>query len=321
MTSNYRESQRTKSVDLINSNNPVFYGSRGGKKFMKKYRDFVLLENLNNLFAPIRTEVIEYFKENKISWWGGKYPTGHTLSSQVACVNHLFQTRYDKEAVLAILKNISSEFKDVLPIITDKFKPAFIQFESVSDRDHLKEGTPKRGNNCTSIDALIYAVHKNGSKWLIPIEWKYTEFYYNQNKAIEGYKKDPINCKGEIRKERYTNLINNSKQLKSQNHECYYYEPFYQLMRQTLWAEQMINNEKSETIKAKNFLHAHVIPSENSDLLKKRYKCSGMAMEETWQRHLKDPSKYLIITPKKLLKGINNSTYKNLVEYLKIRYW
>ncbi len=320
MASNYQETQRAKVVDLIKSENPVFYGSQGGRKFMTKYRDFVLLDNLKNLFEPIRTEVVEYFKENKVSWWGGKKPTGHTLSSQIACVNYLYQIRNDKIAVLAILKNISSEFKDVLPIVTDKFKPAFIQFESVSNNDHLNEGVPNRGSNCTSVDALIYAVHKNGSNWLIPIEWKYTEFYSNQNKATEGCLKDPQNCKGEVRKRRYTDLINDSKQLKSTNHSCFYFEPFYQLMRQTLWAEQMVNNKENETLKASDFLHVHVIPSENSDLLDKKYKCSNLGMEETWRNHLHNQSKYMIITPERLLSGINSKTYKNLLEYLEIRY-
>jgi hypothetical protein len=321
MASNYQESQRTKAVDLIKSKNPVFYGSHGGKKFMTKFRDFVLIEYFNNLFEPIRTDVVEYFKENKVSWWGGKNPTGHTLSSQIACVNHLFQIRKDKDAVLSILKNISSEFKDVLPIVTDKFNPAYIQFESVSDNDNLNEGVPNRGSNCTSVDALIYAVHNDDSKWLIPIEWKYTEFYDNQNKATEGCLKDPVNCKGEVRKKRYSDLINNSKQLKSANHSCFYYEPFYQLMRQTLWTEQMIKNRNNETLKASDFLHVHVIPSENLDLLDKKYKCSNQGMEKTWRSHLHDQSKYIIITPEKLLTGINKKTYKKLLEYLRIRYW
>lgn len=321
MASKYQENQRAKVVDLIKSKNSVFYGSQGGRKFMTKYRDFVLLDNLKNLYEPIRSEVVDYFGKNKVSWWGGKEPTGHALSSQIACVNHLYQIRNDKSAVLSILKNISSEFKDVLPIDTDKFDPAFIQFESVSDNDHLNEGVPNRGSNCTSIDALIYAVHKNGSNWLIPIEWKYTEFYSNQNKAEEGCSKDPLNCKGKVRKQRYTDLINDSKQLKSINHNCYYFEPFYQLMRQTLWTEQMVNNSVNETLKASDYLHVHVIPYENSDLLDKKYKCSNLGMESTWRNHLQNQSKYIVITPEKLLSGINSKSYKNLLAYLKIRYW
>lgn len=320
MPSKYQESERTKAENLIKIGSPVFYGGKTGKYFMTKNRDFVLQDNLKNIFSPICKDVIEYFKNNSVAWWGGKNPTGHVLSSQIACVNHLFQIRNDKSAVLAILKNITDDFIDVFPINTDKYLPAFIQFESVSDNDYLNEGKPTRGNNCTSIDALIYAKHKDGTKWIIPIEWKYTEFYSNQNKAIEGFKADPINCKGEVRKKRYTDLIKHSSQLKSTDHYSYYFEPFYQLMRQTLWAEQMIKNNKTEKIKAENYVHVHVIPSENKDLLNKLYKCSSLEMEKTWRKHLKDQSKYLIITPKRLLNGIDSKKYADLIKYLETRY-
>ena len=88
------------------------------------------------------------------------------MSSQIACLNHLFQLRNDKSAVLTILKNISPDFIDVLQIDTDKFLPAYIQFEAVSDNDYLNEGQSTRGSNCTSIDALIFAKHKNYSNSL-----------------------------------------------------------------------------------------------------------------------------------------------------------
>ena len=269
MPSKYQEVQRIKQINLINENDEVFYAAKSGAVFMGSARDFVLTDNENNLFKPIYKDAINYFKMNDISWWGGRKPTGHVLSSQIACINHLFQIRNDKQAVLNLLSSISKDFKDVLTINTDKYSPAFIQFESVSDNDNLNEGTPTRGSNCTSIDALIYAVHSNGSNWLIPIEWKYTEFYNNQNKATEGCKKDPNNCKGEVRKKRYSDLINNSSQLNSEDHTCFYFEPFYQLMRQTLWVEEMIKNRKKETLKATNYIHIHVIPSVNEDLLNK----------------------------------------------------
>ena len=320
MALKYQETERTKAENLIKAGDPVFYGGKAGKYFMTKNRDFVLQENLKNIYSPISREVVEYFKNNKISWWGGRIPTGHVLSSQIACVNHLFQIRNDKSAVLTILKNISDDFQDVFPIITDEYLPAFIQFEAVSNNDYLNEGQPTRGNNCTSVDALVYAQHKDGSKWLIPIEWKYTEHYGNQNKAVEGYKADPINCKGEVRKRRYTILINNSNQLINSDHSCYYYEPFYQLMRQTLWAEQMIKNSNRETIKADNYLHVHVIPPENKELLNKDYKCSGKDMEKTWRKHLKDQSKYLIISPIKFLGGLDKIKYQGLISYLTGRY-
>lgn len=321
MKSTYKEKQRLKAVKLISNRSEVFYGGKGGKYFMRSNRDFVLTEFEKNFFQPIKDEAIEYFNLNGISWWGGKNPTGHTLSSQIACINHLFAIREDKQAVLSLLKNVSDDFIDVLEITSDKHKPAYIQFEAVSDKDHLNEEQTNRGSHCTSIDALILAKNKNGEKWLIPIEWKYTEHYHNQNKAIEGAKKDPINCKGEVRKKRYTPIINQSKQLKSENHYCYYFEPFYQLMRQTLWAEQMINNKEIETIKADNYLHLHIIPKENEDLLQKKYKCSNSNMEDTWRNHLNDNAKYKIISPEEFLQNIDRGKYKTLIEYLKTRYW
>ncbi len=320
MTSNYKEQQRDKAIKLIQSNMQIFDGKARGK-FYGKEREFVLRENMNNLFAPIRVDVVEYFNRNNISWWGGSRPTGHVLSSQIACVNHLFQVRNNQEAVIAILKKINADFIGVLPIESDKFSPAYIQFEAVSDCDHLNEDGPTRGNNCTSVDALIYAIHKDDSKWLIPIEWKYTEFYDNQNKATEGCRKDPLNCKGKVRQKRYNQLICCSNQLKSENLSCYYYEPFYQLMRQTLWVEQMIAHKHQETIKGDNYLHVHVIPSGNTDLLEKIYKCSGMNMERTWRNHLPDQSKYLIISPQIIMSGLTSSTeYQPLLNYLSVRY-
>ena len=321
MPSKFQATQRAKAVNLINSGNEVFYGAKAGKMFMTKVRDFVLTDADKNLYQPICSGVINYFKNNKISWWGGYYPTGHVLSSQIACVNHLFLLRKEKDAVLAILKSVSDDFVDVLQINTDIYEPAYIQFEAVSDTDHLNEGTITRGSNCTSIDALVYALHKNGEKWLIPIEWKYTEFYNNQNKAIEGCKENPQKCKGLERRHRYTNLINNSRILNPQNHFCYYFEPFYQLMRQTLWAEQMIIHKATERLKADNYLHIHVIPSANADLLLKNYKCSGGNMETTWKNHLVDKSKYVIVDPVKLLNMIDKLKYKSLIDYLQIRYW
>jgi hypothetical protein len=226
MASKYQESQRSKAIKLIENENPIFDGGKLEPKLEGKTRASFLSENLKNIFAPIRKDVVEYSKYNSISWWRGNKPSGHVLSSQIACFNHLFHLRNDKDAVLTILNNVSNNFIDVLRIETDKYLPAFIQFESISDTDHLNEKGHSRGANCTSIDALIYAVHNDGSNWLIPIEWKYTEYYNNQDKSGEGFKEDPIGCKGEQRKKSYTQLINESSQLKSDNHKCYYYEPF-----------------------------------------------------------------------------------------------
>lgn len=84
--------------------------------------------------------------------------------------------RKDPVAVLALLNGIRNQFKEVLPIPCDS-DVSYIAFEAVSKKDHLNEDGPTRGSNCTSVDALIYAVDNNNESWIIPIEWKYTESY------------------------------------------------------------------------------------------------------------------------------------------------
>ena len=150
-------------------------------------------------------------------------------------------------------------------------------------------------------------------KILFLIEWKYAEVY------SKVYKES--GAKGGIRENRYTSLINSSSQLKN-CHNLYYFEPFYQLMRQTLWAEQMIKNKGTETIKANDYLHIHVIPKDNRELLNKKYPRSGKEMKETWNSCLNDQNKYVIISPECLLTPIIGiSRYSLLLEYLEKRYW
>lgn len=319
----YKEKECERQEKLI-AQSDVFGNVAGGGRFLGKERSFVLQDGTANIFAPIKQDVIDYFADNGISWWGGSKPTGHVLSSQIACLNHLFAVKNDGEAVLAMLNNIRPEFTEVLPIASDK-KPAYIAFEVVSDADHLREGVSKRGSNCTSIDAFIYARHQSGQLWLIPIEWKYTEKYNNQDKSNEDRKGEPAgsNGKGLERMSRYNELITKSDQLKSLDNyagSLYYFEPFYQLMRQTLWAENMIKNKMQERLKADNYLHIHVIPAKNDELLKKTYKASGADMESSWRSMLSDQSKYVIVAPQQLLSPIANK-YAELTDYLKTRYW
>lgn len=227
--------------------------------------------------------------------------------------------------MLAILNGVRDEFEEVLPVDCDK-EPAFIGFEVVSKDDHLNENTCTRGSNCTSVDAFILARHRGNDKvWLIPIEWKYTESYENQDKSNEDRENEPkgSNGKGMERLRRYSGLIDASEQLISLDlyaGSVYYQEPFYQLMRQTLWAENVVKHKSTEVLVADDYLHIHVIPEDNRNLLEKRYKVSGKGMEETWREMLVNQSKYVIITPKKLMEPVA-PRYPELTSYLMRRYW
>ena len=327
----YRESERIKMMEWSH----LFFRKHGG---------FILNDGKQNLYCDMVDEVVDYFQKNNISWWTCKSigdiddrkPTRHLLSSQISCLNHLFPFRFDKEAVLAIGKTICSEIENVLEITTDNSdKPSYIAFEQVSDTDHLFESDDEskkltRGTKCTSVDALIYAELKNKKKLLVPIEWKYTEKYRDEDFSI-GEDKKKYNSSlqnqlksGQTRLNRYSALITQSDQLKTckeYKNSIYFFEPFYQLMRQTLWAEQMIVHQHTETIKADDFIHVHVIPAENSDLLNKRYMRSGTGMEITWRNCLSNQKKYKIIPPKDLLANIDQTKYKALINYLSERYW
>ena len=291
--------------------------------------------------------VKDYFEKNKIKWWtcyfdapegqkaDGKHISCNLLSSQIACINHLFFIRNDKNAVLSIIngiKGMPAKFVDVLNIPCDKGENNYISFEVIASKDYLHEIYLKRGELCTSVDALVYAVDENGERWLIPIEWKYTETYEVEDKSIEDNpKKEPGNeSKGKTRLSRYCNiegdnLIGNSKQLRSlpeYKHSIYFQEPFYQLMRLSLWAECICNSKDEQVLPAERFIHIHVCPKANVELLNKHYATvtNKPTMEEAWREMLNNQSLYHLIDPSDLMKPISE-TYPELYSYLKERYW
>ena len=251
-------------------------------------------------------------------------PTTHTLSSQIACINHLFPLRKNRAAVLALAQSIDPEFESVEILENDKGLDGYISFEVVSATDHLNEKRGqdmlKRGALCTSIDAVILA-KKKGKHVLLTIEWKYVESYTNEDKSQNVGDK----TSGNTRLRRYSGLIQNSKQLKSLDNyrgSIYFFEPFYQLMRQTLWAEQMVKHKDNEVIKADDYIHVHVVPTENKELLQKNYPCSGgKDMLTTWKGQLKNPNKYVLISPAELFSRLSYEDWKELICTLKARYW
>lgn len=327
MSSKFYYAERDRQQALLVSS--AIFGHDGGNGLFSngKHYPFVLSNGKNNLYEQIANEAKRYVEENEFKWWGElksapHIPTGHLLSSQVACFNHLMLIRKCKESVLDLINGLGvAEFEDVLPIEIDRDNtPGYIGFEVVSDHDYLNEGKPTRGRNCTSVDACILAKTKSET-WLIPIEWKYTEYYCDsENNDKSSEIKDGV-AKGEERMRRYNDLIKNSEQLKTPpklNGSIYYYQPFYQLMRQTLWAEQMV--EKSERIKADRFLHVHVIPKANIMIREKRYRLTGKNLEESWKDQLRHPEKYILVDPEEFMKPLEDK-YPKLMEYLHKRYY
>jgi len=286
-----------------------FDDDMGGGMFMGKPRPFVLQDGLHNLYQIIRDDALAYFSQNKVDWWGGDYPTGHVLSSQIACLNHLFPIRQDKTAVLNLLKSVSDDFVEVLPIAEQM--EGYVMFEAVGgDENFLNEKRNTRGSKCTSVDALVYAKHRDGRRFLIPIEWKYVEAYGNDDKS-EG-------SQGATRRDRYHGLIAVSQFVNGNTLSYCWFEPFYQLMRQTLWAEQVLSH-RVLGFEAEDYLHLHVIPDGNAELLDKVYPCSGEGMKATWMNCLTNPDKYVVLSPEKLWSRQDEGS--DIYQYLKKRYW
>jgi len=99
-------------------------------------------------------------------------------------------------------------------------------------------------------------------------------------------------------------------------------DPYYHLMRQTLLVDRMV---RANDYGATDYLHVHVIPSANIELLDNNPASpllSGFTMNETWCKILKTPGKYLSIDPKDLLEPIQYCMdTSSIISYLRMRYW
>jgi len=153
-----------------------------------------------------------------------------------------------------------------------------------------------------------------GKRILFLIEWKYTESYTPESK-LKGES-------GQRRLEAYEFLLKNPDcPIIHKNIKDLYYEPFYQLMRQTLLGWEMV---KRKEYGAEDFIHLHIIPEENKELKEKITSpgLSGADIEEAWKNTLRKPGKYVVLDPKEFLKPVFNSQdTKSITNYLEKRYW
>lgn len=305
----YKRKQGEKQALLIEQESLVFYGAKNrglaswsqGKEIKEKESRKTLQssDRDKNLYEPIRKDVISYMNENHISWWhmvkeSDSEVSANTLSSQVSCLNHLFAIRKDESAIKAMLKEATDiEFNEILNSFIDK--DTLISFEFVYQNKFLLDETHEtRGKKCTSIDAMIYA-RKEDEKWLIPIEWKYTEAYDENDSTYTNY-------------DRYVNMVLPSSRLHSWS-ELYRKDPFYELGRQVLLMDKITEPHRI----ADKFFHIVVVPRANKEM---------MADAEIFGDLLKDECKklYRIIDPSDLLSPLESS-YNDLINYLRIRYW
>ncbi|MGP1545366.1 MAG: PGN_0703 family putative restriction endonuclease [Prevotella intermedia] len=326
-------------ADLIKEKKEIFEDAEGGGEF--KYRGQLnIYEHIlekgkedKNLFPDIREKVKKYFKKNDIPFWRGKTVPSNTLSSQVSCLNHLFSIRENEKAVKDVMQNfvgdrITIESMEKVRSKREVYNCQYIAFEMVSDEDRMDEGTPTRGNYCTSIDALAIAKATDGKRYLLVIEWKLAENDSGNKAPEEGTSTNEKEIeRGKERTKRYTSLINENKSKDINQESCLkssiFHLPFYQLMRQTLWASL---NKKD--FNADDYLHIHVVPSYNPMRTKKYARVENTkGVEEAWKKHLTDcgKEKYIMVDPKQVVEALEKSgvkdTFSGLIDYLNRRYY
>jgi hypothetical protein len=304
MENSYREHRRIKAIEYRKEQTK----DPGGGLFFGIPRSFVLITPSLNLWEPIRQGAIEYFEQNRIRWWNGSenLPSGHLLSSQVACVNHLFILRHQKELSLKVLQTVLPDIEEALVV-----DGGYVEFEYIGSQQYLYEHGFSRGANCTSVDAVMFGKRRNGRKVLFLIEWKYTESYPRHNKYISE------------RATVYDKLIDNKNGpfMEGVPHEAYYYEPFYQMMRQTLLAEKFIENREKGCDEC---INVHVIPNQNYELKNQITSplFNGTDIHDVWMRRLKNPESDIPLDPTQLFHGaLNTGDWKGLIDYLSKRYW
>lgn len=300
----YRESQREKAIEMRNK----LFHDPGNGMFMQKEREFVLEDPILNIWEGIRFDAVDYFNRNKISWWKGKAeePTGHLLSSQIACINHLYFLRQRPDAVTQILKNIDPQVEKAC-LVDD----GFVEFEFIGDKQYLQERGFTRGANCTSVDAVMIGLLKEGGKRLYLVEWKYTEDYASEDKYIPE------------RARVYDALLTSSDSpfLPTIDVKSFYYEPFYQLMRQTLLAEQCVKNKDHGV---ESYKHLHIVPEDNVELKTKITSpyFSGPDIHTVWTSILKNKDNFIAISPKNFIEPVKSvQDTLSILKYLDSRYW
>ena len=305
----YRDREKARIVPMRDR----LFADEGGGVFSGSPREFVLADARLNLFEGARAGALAYFDRNKISWWkgtrgsggdegGDDLPTGHLLSSQVACINHLFPLRNDQARATAVLRAIDSDVE-----AAETVDDGYVEFEFIGENQYLQEPSFTRGANCTSIDAVMIGRRNDGSRRLFLIEWKYTEEYRVEDKYIEK------------RARVYDTLIAaEDSPLNAIEPKAFYYEPFYQLMRQTLLGHELAKHRDHGCT---SYTHVHACPKDNLDFHNRVTSpgLTGANVAEAWRNVLKNPALFVSATPEALLAPLGLAD--PWLQYLSARYW
>lgn len=256
------------------------------------------------LQADVRESAMSYFTTHDVKWWTSSWdgrtsdmaarPTGHLNSSQVACVNHLEPARQDATVAQQVLNSIDDSLRPA-PLSPD----GYVHYEWIGNANYLGErGSRTRGANVTSLDAVMCG-ERGAGRVLVAIEWKYLEQYHGKSTAKS--------TRGADRVATYRHLLDQPDcPISVPDITWLFYEPYDQLMRQTLLAWQMA---KCHEFGATDWIHILVVP-EGNQLLRQSAQSApdlqGSDMTEKWSSVLRDPHRFRVVTPTELLADVDS---------------
>lgn len=196
-----------------------------------------------NLYEGFRDDAIDYFRERGITWHDGRpdeygngrgLPSNHLCCSQSACVNALWPMTQDAELLARVFRPFFPELAEALPITADEPLPdgnkPYLAFEWIGTDRYLGERARTRGANATSADFVFRFRRYDGQIHLVLGEWKYTEYYGRKTSP-------PKQVQLDIYREAFERWRGGRTDLP--DYQGFFTEPFYQLMRLSLLAQEM----------------------------------------------------------------------------------
>ncbi|GHV82115.1 hypothetical protein AGMMS49991_06730 [Spirochaetia bacterium] len=276
-----------------------------------------------NLFQDIRDDALATFNKHNIVWHSSALPglpSNHLCSSQVFAVNLLFPFMDKPEALAEALQPFFPEIDHMVPVEDGRF----ISFEWIGKINYLNEN-PKigeyrlRGAGNTSIDAMVAYETSNKERVMLLIEMKYSESY---GVSYKRFRSD-----GTDRFENYEDLFYGEASpinlTIAPNLEDFLYEPFYQLLRHSLLASQIMVVGKPRVSRVQV---VHLTVHRNKELLavtSPKFRQHGDTTYEVWNKLLKDPQDFTLIPVETFFKNPLLANYRELElwsMYMKNRY-
>jgi hypothetical protein len=331
MTFRDREKERYRTLK------PMLFSeeAQGDGTYRGRPRSFCLADDCSgeNLYNGIRASAIQYFADRRIPWHDGldkrRLPSNHLCCSQSCCVNFLYPMAGNPALVAAVLGVFFPGLAKAMPVYEDELLPGgsapYMAFEWIGSQDYLGElkrkgGRRTRGANFTSADFAFRFIRKDGKVQLVLGEWKYTESYGSSDLGIP------------VRKANYRRAFDRADGVfgpqRRDLYDALFFDPFYQLMRLQLLAQEMEIGELGREMEADMVSVLHICPTANREFrehvtspqLKAMF--PGKGTLEIWQE-LVPEDRFMSISVEDLLDAVVRKGWsidRDWVQYVGDRY-